>query len=121
MTQIPEDFKSLLPKTAAESENGPIYWLWVYDPHEDKVHLEHNEGRHRADHIDHSHLALRVPHPDRVHGFAYRIRGGFRITTWEHRPVEDSHVLKLVERALRHEHVAPKTGSQVQERALNVS
>ena len=115
---IPEDFQALLPKLAAEPESGPVYWLWVYDPHEDKVHLEHNENRHRADAIDHSHLADRVSSSDRVHGFAYRIKGGYRITTWEHRPVSDAHVLKSVERAL-HNEPKPTTSSQVQDRALN--
>jgi hypothetical protein len=118
MSDIPEDFKALLPKLAAEPESGPLYWLWVFDPHEDKVHLEHNEDRHPADHIDHSHLASRTPHPDRVHGYAYRIKGGFRVTDWEHRPVDDPHVRQLVERALRGEKTKPKTGSQVQSRAL---
>lgn len=117
---IPEDFKQLLPRTSAEREpeGSPLYYLWVYDPHEDKVHVEHNEGRHRADHVDHGHLAERVPHPDRIHGFAYRIPGGWRITTWEHRPVDDVHVLKVVHKALdgKHRHENP---SQIQSRALS--
>ena len=114
---IPEDFDKLLPKLAAEPESGPIYYLWVWDPHEDKVHLEHNEGRHRADHIDHSHLAERVPHPDRVHGFAYKIRDGWRITDWEHRPVKDPHVLREVERSLKGIKKS-SSASQTQFRAL---
>jgi hypothetical protein len=114
---LPEDFASLLPKLSAEPESGPIYWLWVYDPHEDKVHLEHNEGKHRADYVDHGKLAERIPHPDRVHGFAYKIRDGFRITTWEHRPVDDPHVLQQVERALKGEKKS-STGSQQQQRGL---
>lgn len=115
---IPEDFQALLPKLAADPESGPIYHLWAYDPFNDKVHLEHNEGRHRADAIDHSHLADRIPSPDRVHGFAYRIKGGYRITSWDHRPVDDQHILKLVEKALRHEAHERHHGSREQSRVL---
>lgn len=98
---LPTDFTDLFPKVAAEPESGPVYFLWVYDPHEDKVLIEHNESRHPAEALDHRHLAERVPHPERVHGFAYRIKGGWRITTWEHRPVDDPHILDAVTKTLR--------------------
>lgn len=101
MSDIAQDFASLLPKQARTPDRGPIYYLWVFDPHTAKVHLEHNEGRHHADHVDHRDLAKRVPHPDRVHGYAYRIKNGWRITTWEHRPVDDAHILESVRKALR--------------------
>lgn len=104
LPRIASDFRDLFPKLAAEPDDGPIYYLWVYDPHEDKVHVEHNEDRHPADHVDHSHLGERVPHPDRVHGFAYRIRGGWRITTDDHRTVDDPHVLEAVRLKLKGEH-----------------
>lgn len=116
---IPESFQVLLPPhLAGERDDTPTYYLWVFDPHEDKVHLEHNEGRHPAHRIDHSDLAERVPHPERIHGYAYPIQGGYRITTWEHRPVEEPHVRKLVELALKGEHRKSVESSQVQERAL---
>ena len=116
--ELPEEFTTLLPRTAThETDDGPVYYLWVFDPHEDKVHLEHNHGRHPAQRIDHAGLAERVPHPDRIHGYAYKIVGGFRITDWEHRPVEDPHVRKLVELALKGEKHQPSESSQVQERA----
>lgn len=92
--------KDFLTIVASEPEIGPDEWLWVFDPQEDLVHLEHNENRHPADHITHKHLAEKVVHPDRVHGYAYKIPGGWRITDWDHRPVEDRHVRKLVHRAL---------------------
>lgn len=119
MARLPDDFVSLLPKLSGEPDLSPIYYLWVFDPVEDKVHVEHNEGRHRADHRDHSHLAERVPHPDRIHGFAYHIKNGWRITDWEHRPVEDPHVVELVRKELRGE-ARPKSAriSQAQTRAL---
>ena len=98
---IPQEFTELLPKISNEGSDDPIYCLWVYDPQEDKVHVEHNEGRHRAEAIDHGQLAERVPHPGRVHGYAYRIRGGYRITDWDHRPVADPHIKEAVLDELR--------------------
>lgn len=115
---VPEDFRSLFPKVAGEPDLRPLYYLWVFDPVEDKVYVEHNEGRHRADHIDHGKLAERVPHPDRIHGYAYQIKDGWRITDWEHRPVDDPHVKELVRRALRSESKPQRKGSQFQARAL---
>lgn len=83
-----------------ESRNEPDDFLWVFDPQSDIVHLEHNSNRHPADHKTHKDLAEEVIHPDRVHGYAYRIPGGWRITDWDHRPVEDPHIRRLVHRAL---------------------
>lgn len=80
--------------------DGPFYYLWVFDPQEDKIIVEHNESRPPHEHIDHGHLAERVPHPARVHGYAYRIRGGWRISDDNHRPVDDPHVKALVKSAL---------------------
>jgi hypothetical protein len=116
---LPKDFTDLLPSKLAEQhhEEGPVYYLWVFDPHEDKIILEHNYGKHRAEHVDHAKLAERVPHPDRVHGYAYKIVGGFRITDYEHRPVEDPHVLKKVKDALVGAKNPAVENSQVQARA----
>jgi hypothetical protein len=40
-------------------------------------------------------------HPETIHGYAYRIHGGWRITDDEHRPVKDPHVVEKVVKALR--------------------
>lgn len=107
MSRPSSDFLSLLPQHRVARETGPIYYLWVFDPQSDTIRIEHNEGRHPADRITHEDLARDVPHPERVHGYAYRIGGGWRITTWEHRAVEDPHVKTLVRDALngeRHRH-----------------
>lgn len=114
---LPKDFIDLLPKEAAEHDGGPVYYLWVYDPHEDKVILEHNYGKHPAERVDHAELGRRVPHPDRIHGYAYKIIGGFRITNWEHSPVDDPHVLERVKEKLAGETIHPAVGSQIQSRA----
>ena len=103
MTEIPEDFRNLLPKLAAEPDPGPVYYLWVFDPHNDRVILAHNRDKKPADHADHVELAKQVPHPERVHGYAYRIRGGWRVTTWAHVSVDDPHVLEVVRKKLNEE------------------
>src|SRR3954470_19228437 len=118
MSNLPSDFTSLLPRLSAAPEKGPVYFLWVFDPHEDKVILEHNEDRHPADAVDHGHLAERVPHPDRVHGFAYRIVGGWRITTDAHKPVDDVHIKELVRKSLENEKHERKHGSRAQLRGI---
>jgi hypothetical protein len=98
---LPQDFLELYPKAPKVSKmSGPIYWLWVFDPQSGKVIAEHNDGRHRAETIDHTKLAERVPHPERVHGYAYKIAGGYRITDWDGHPVKDKYVLKQVAKAL---------------------
>lgn len=116
---IPKSFTELLPKVAHGDEDlDPLYYLWVYDPDEDKAHVVHNEGRHRADYIDHEELGRKVVHPERVHGYAYPIGGGFRITDWDHRPVDDPHIAEVVRRVLKGERRHSKSGSVSQLRAL---
>jgi len=100
MAEIPKEFVDLLPKISKDGADDPIYYLWVYDPQEDKVRVVHNEGKHRATKTDHGQLAEQTPHPGRVHGYAYRIVGGYRITDWDHRPVADPHIKQLVQNEL---------------------
>lgn len=115
---IPDDFKELLNfRKAFVEHRGPLYWLWVFDPQSGKVIVEHNHGKHRAEHIDHSHLAERVPHPDRTHGYAYKIQGGYRITDWEHRPLTDPFIHRAVRDALNDEE-PERTHSRAMERAI---
>ena len=108
---IPDDFAELLPKVA--HTDGPLYHLWVFDPHKDRVIIETPEEKPRSEHRYHVELAEDVPHPGRVHGYAYPIRGGWRITDWEHRPVEDPHIKTLVRRTLdREKHPKAKGGRE---------
>lgn len=116
---IPEDFKSLLPQRVATFIPEHDYTLWVFNPETAKVILEHNGSKHPAHRIDHSELAERVPHPDRVHGYAYPLRhgGGFRITDWDHKPVKDPYIKRQVDLALQGRQVESSVGSQTQSRA----
>jgi hypothetical protein len=80
----------------------PIYYLFAFDQHTLKVHLAHNEDRHPADFITHDELAPHVKDP--VHGFAYAIAEGWRITEFgkdaREYPVEDQFILHRVVVAL---------------------
>lgn len=101
---IAKDFADLLPPKVADTEepwNGPLYLLWVFDPQEDKVHLEHNEDRPRAETLTHDEMSPEIIHLSRLNGYVYRIKGGWRITSDDHKPVEDPHVKAKVEEALR--------------------
>lgn len=104
-TQIAPDLKSLLPKQAeVKPDPRPIEFLWVYDPQEAEVHLEVGKGHHPAHFPTHHLMAKHVTHPDRQEGYAYSIMGGWRITTDDHKKLEDPFILKKVRAALRQEH-----------------
>ena len=98
MAEIPSEFASLLPKVARL--NGPLYHLWVFNPEDGSVLIETPHEKPRSEHRYHVELGKDVQHPDRVHGYAYAIRGGWRITDWEHRPVEDPFIRHAVARKL---------------------
>ena len=103
MTDLPSDFKTLLPPheaVATRPYDGPIYWLWTFDPIHDRVTITHNEDRPRALAATHDDLAPEVTHPGRIDGYAYKIQGGYRITNDEHRKIDDPHIVQLVRRAL---------------------
>lgn len=99
---VPEDIHQFFK--VAEVEPGlPVYYLWVFDPVSGKAIVEHNEGAHPTAIHDHGDLAESVSHPNRVHGYAYRIKGGWRITDWEHKPVNDPYIVREVVSALDQE------------------
>jgi len=108
---IASDFRGLLKQADVEDrDDRPIYYLWTWDPAGNdgngKVHMDTNEGKHPADHITHDELAPHVYHPERVHGYAYSIKGGWRINTDDHKEV-DPGVVTRVMRKLRGEHPEP--------------
>jgi hypothetical protein len=85
-------------KTAASFD--PLYYRWVFSPASGEVTLAHNLEDDPKLHGD---LARERNEPGLVHGYAYRIGGGWRLTDWEHRPVEDPYVVAQVMRKLRDE------------------
>lgn len=107
MSELPHEITSIFKKYA---NPGPAFYTWLFDPVEGEVELHDNEG-HALDTPSHNDLAEKYPHPDRVHGYAYRIIGGWRITDWEDKSIEDRHVLKKVQQALSGHRTASKPQS----------
>lgn len=106
MPDIAPDFQELLPHRTAllnEPYDGPIYWLWVFDPESGHVTIHHNEDSSRAEAKTHDEVAPEVTHPGRLNGYAYKIQGGYRITTDDHKKLEDPFVVKQVIAALKGE------------------
>lgn len=102
---LPEDFKELLPKRAhQEPDDRPVEVLWIYDPQEAKVHIEDGHSDHPAHFPTHKTFATHVTHPDRKHGYAYAIKGGWRITDADHHAVDDPFIAQRIRAALRREH-----------------
>lgn len=97
----PKEFLELLPKQSINVPEGPVYWLWVFDPQTGRVTIDHNEDRSRADAITHAELSGHVTHPNKVCGYAYKIQNGFRITDIDHRPVEDPFITNNVIAAIK--------------------
>lgn len=97
---IPDDLQELLPPP--EDYNGPPYFLWVFDPVEDRVVVEENQTKHPADHVSHRHIAERerIYHPSRMEGYVYHIKRGWRITNSDSTPVSDPHVVDKILKAL---------------------
>jgi len=99
MTDIAPDFKELLPKQ--EEYDGPIYWLWTFSPKSAKVTITHNDDRPRAHAMTHD--DLEPGDPERLKGYAYKIKGGYRITDDEHKKIVDPFIINQVLKALKDE------------------
>ncbi len=100
--EIPEHVQRAVEArlSALPDPGKAIYHVWVLDPQTGSVHLSDDHDKPRRHKGHHDELAKKVGHhPDRVHGYAYKIRGGWRITDWEHKPV-DRYVAKKVIEAL---------------------
>jgi hypothetical protein len=92
-----DDIKDLQdPGKDTSPERRAATYLWVYDPAEDKLYVDHNEDKHPAHRITHAEFHQEVDHPNAVRGFAYSIKGGWRITDRDHKEVEDPYLIKLV-------------------------
>ena len=97
---IPDDIKQLLDPAYDDSEyKGPVYWLWCFDPVKGKVTVATNEDKELTDTIGHEHIDPDATHAERQEGYAYKIRGGYRITDVQHRAVKDPFVKREVRKA----------------------
>ena len=79
---------------------GSLYYVWVFDPQSGEVDLYDSE-QHSLEVPSHQDLAQQYPHESRLHGYAYRIINGWRVTDWDDKPLDDPYVLRTVQDALR--------------------
>jgi|ERR1017187_10564 hypothetical protein len=104
MMPVPDDLKSLLDPTYDDSDyDGPLYWLWVFNPIDGKVTVATNDDKHPADTIGHEHIVPDATHPSRQEGYCYKIRGGYRITDITHKPIKDPYVKREVRKECEHD------------------
>lgn len=108
MTEIAPDFRELLPlpHVAAQPDPRPLYYLWVYDPDKDELHIDHNEDKHPAWTHTFRTVAPHVHHPDRIRGRAFAIKGGWRIMDDSNGEV-DPYIARRVHEELRKKHPPP--------------
>lgn len=102
MTDFPPEIqREAKPVLGITKPGQPLYYSWVFDPVEGVAHIcdDHEKPRRHKDH--HKGLSEKVNHhPDRVHGYAYRIRFGWRVTDTNHQAI-DHFVRKAVAKAIR--------------------
>lgn len=94
-------------KVAAAKSDVPLYYRWAFSPDSGETALAHNHEDHPAKVKGHGDLAGILNRPNLVHGFAYRVPGGWRLTDWDHQPVDDTFVVSRVLDALRGKHSTP--------------
>jgi hypothetical protein len=98
-----EPEQNLHPMYASRKEAiAPIYYRWNFNP-KTGVALSHNEGD-----LDAFVNYREGSETDSTNGYAYRIGNGWRLTDWEHRPVEDPYVVSQVVRKLQDRGVPKK-------------
>lgn len=79
---------------------APLYWRFCFKPSDGSVLLSHNQETHPTEVKTHGSLALEANEPGLVHGYAYRIHGGWRLHDYEHRPLTDPFIKAQVAKAL---------------------
>lgn len=78
----------------------PLYYRWALAPSTGDVILSHNHEAHPARVRTHTDLAAEVNEPGASHGYAYRIKGGWRLHDYDHKAIEDPFVHAQVVKAL---------------------
>ncbi len=102
MTDFPPEIqREAKPVLGITKPDEPLYYAWVFNPDSGEATISDDHKRERRHKKHHIELADKVGHhPGRVHGYAYRIRFGWRITDTNHHPV-DSFVKRAVATAIR--------------------
>lgn len=78
-----------------------IYYRWVYSPSTGDVTLSHNHEGHPADIRFHDELNGDRDEKDQINGYAYKVDGGWHLTDEDHKPVDDPHMLKVIDEAVQ--------------------
>jgi hypothetical protein len=101
MTPIPKEIHEAVAARRVEGVTKPgmpVHYTWVFDPRTAEVHVSDDHAKERRHKTHHNELAEQAGHhPARVHGYAYRIRGGWRLTDWDHKAVDRFVGKKVVE------------------------
>ncbi len=84
------------------STTAPLYYRWVYSPTKG-VTLGSNQDDHPALVPYHQGLGGQADGQSLLHGYAYRIGNGWRLTMYDHKAVEDPFVVNQVVRTLNNE------------------
>ena len=79
----------------------PFKYLWVFDPMDASVHIEHNEDRHPAHHLTHKDIAPQASHPGRLEGYAFKLEGGWRIMDTDGKVVDDPYITERIRKELK--------------------
>ena len=91
------------PLPEIEEDTRPIYYLWAYNPQDASVVITHNEDSPESKAVTHDELAPENKHPGRLNGYAYSIKGGYRITDEDGHKIEDPFVIEQIRKAIREE------------------
>ena len=76
------------------------YYRWVFNPSNSEVTLSHNKEGHPAFIKTHGDLSREVNHPEAVHGYIFKIKGGWRLLDYAHKPIDDPYIKRRVMKAI---------------------
>jgi hypothetical protein len=96
----PETDSETTVKLAAFDPSKPVYYRWAYSPTSDYVTLSHNREAPRHKRKYHDEMEDERDEHDITHGYAYRISGGWRITDWDNKTVEDPRIVRKLREEL---------------------
>ena len=81
---------------------SPVYWRWVFSPSDGQVRLSHNDEGHPANVRTHADLASEANEHGCVHGYAFRVHGGYRVLDYSHNTFVDPFIRARVKEAIQH-------------------
>jgi len=77
---------------------APIYYRWTFSPQTGEVTLAHNQDPELQFHSD---IEKKMNQANLIHGYAYPIIGGVRVTDQDHDAVDDPYVARKVLEAIQ--------------------